>query len=153
MADERRPAGRIARDHERYGWTALFVSLGFGFTVEGLLGFKDVGYLLDPLRREFWQLAHFHGAALALVNLVYARSLLRAGGPPRAARGTRLASRALMTGSLLLPLGFFLGGLHHYEGDPGPGIFLVPPGALLVLGAVALEAVACWRGREPSGGA
>lgn len=129
-----RQAAAPSRLHERYGWTALLLFLAFGFLLEGLLGFKDVGYLMDPMRREFWQLAHFHGAALALVNLVYARS----GARP---------SRALVAGSLLLPLGFLLGGLQHYEGDPGPGIFLVPPGALLVLAAVAREAAAAWRWR------
>jgi hypothetical protein len=40
---------------------------------------------------------------------------------------------------LLMPLGFLLAGISHPEGDPGLGIWLVPPGALLMIfGIVAL---------------
>ena len=140
-------AGRAtyARRHLRYGWSALVVSLGFGVTLEALLGFKAVPYLLDPLREDLWRLAHFHGSMLALVNLVYAswadRDML---GPAT----RRMASRALLAGSVLLPLGFFLGGVAHFEGDPGVGIFLAPPGAILVLIAAVIQARAAWRGRD-----
>ncbi|MEM7232453.1 MAG: hypothetical protein AAF517_09780, partial [Planctomycetota bacterium] len=34
---------------------------------------------------------------------------------------------------LLLPGGFFLGGVFFYSGDPGLGILLVPIGAILML--------------------
>src|SRR5262245_18837062 len=108
MIDTRRTA--CARAHLRYGWSALAVWLGFGVTLEALLGFKSVPYLLDPMREELWRLAHFHGALLALVNLVYVTWADR----DTLAPGTRrLASRALLAGSVLLPAGFFLGGIGH----------------------------------------
>jgi hypothetical protein len=47
-----------------------------------------------------------------------------------------------MAASLLLPGGFFLGGLVYYAGDPGPGVLLVPVGAVLLLTAVFLMASA-----------
>ena len=43
-------------------------------------------------------------------------------------------------GAVLMPLGFFLGGILNSEGDPSLGILLVPPGALLLV--VALVRVA-----------
>jgi membrane protein DedA with SNARE-associated domain len=44
-----------------------------------------------------------------------------------------LASRALIWASVLIPIGFFLGGTVTYEADPGVGVFLVPFGALALL--------------------
>jgi hypothetical protein len=46
------------------------------------------------------------------------------------------AGKALRVGSALMPLGFALGVLGHGEADPGPGVWLVPIGALLSLYAV-----------------
>ncbi len=132
----------LPRRHRRFGWTTLFIWLSFGFTIEALLGFKASGLLLDSIRREFWKLAHFHGALLALINLVYVRW---ADDPRLAPAFRRWASSALLGGSLLLPLGFFLGGAVHYEGDPGLGIFLVPAGGLLILYGVGVHAAASWR--------
>lgn len=134
MAGKETASTGLERAHRRFGWTALFVALAFGTVVEGLHGFKTSGYLLEPIRREMWTLAHFHAAALALVNLVYVRWA--------ASRG---ASRALLWGSALLPLGFFLGGIAPYEGDPGIGIVVAPVGALLVLYAAGVHALAAWR--------
>jgi hypothetical protein len=132
----------LARAHQRFGWTVLFISLLFGTALEGLLGFKVEELLLNPVRREFWSLAHFHGAMLAILNLVYLpwadRASLDAGQRQR-------ASRALLLGSALLPLGFFLGGAMHTEGDPGIGIFLVPVGALFLLYAIGVQALAAWK--------
>jgi hypothetical protein len=45
-----------------------------------------------------------------------------------------------MAASLLIPGGFFLGGVVIYAGDPGLGIVLVPVGALLLFTAVFLTA-------------
>lgn len=134
----------LARRHGRFGWSWLLIGLLFGFTLEMLHGFKASDYLLDPIRREFWSLAHFHATTLALANLVYVRWAENDGLPPNR---RHLASWALIGGSLLMPLGFFLGGLVHFEGDPGFGIFLAPPGALLILLAVWLQTVAAWRAR------
>ena len=131
--------------HLRFGWSALVIALAFGATLEALLGFKAVPYLLDPLREELWRLAHFHASMLALVNLLYVSWADRETIAPHARRA---ASQALLAGSILLPLGFFLGGIHHYEGDPGIGIFLAPPGALLVLVTAVAQARAAFRTRR-----
>jgi hypothetical protein len=131
----------FSRDHSRFGWTSLFIWLAIGLTLEILLGFKVSAYILDPIRREFWKLSHFHGALLGFLNLIYIRwarneSLSKA--------QQKWASRSLMVGSLLMPLGFFLGGLIHFEGDPGVGIFLVPVGAMFILLTIGLQAFAAW---------
>ena len=47
--------------------------------------------------------------------------------------------------SILMPAGFFLGGLFIYSGDPGLGILLVPVGGALLLAAVFLVAKAALR--------
>ena len=131
----------LAHVHRRFGWTALLVWMSGGLVLEAFHGFKLGSYLLDPLRRELWTLAHFHGAMLSLVNLVY----VRWAEAPGLTTGQRLnASRALITGSVLLPLGFFLGGLYHFEGDPGVGIFLAPLGGMLLLFPVALQVRGAW---------
>lgn len=122
----------LGRAHERFGWTALSIALAFGVALEGLHGFKVEA--LDDLTREMWSLAHFHAVGLAVVNLVYA-----------ARASSRAASRALLAGSVLLPLGFMLGGIGHFESDPGAGIVLAPAGALLVVYAVGAQAIAAWR--------
>ena len=48
--------------------------------------------------------------------------------------------RALLGAALLLPGGFLLGGLFPYGGDPGLGIFLVPPAAVLLFVGVGTTA-------------
>jgi hypothetical protein len=52
----------------------------------------------------------------------------------------RLASRCLLGALVLMPAGFFLGGLFFYGGDPGIGVLLVPPGGLLLFLGVFLTA-------------
>jgi hypothetical protein len=49
-------------------------------------------------------------------------------------------SVALVAASVLLPGGFFAGGIAFYEGDPGVGVVIVPVGAVLLL--IALFTVA-----------
>lgn len=132
--------GRIARRHHLVGWWGLLLFLSLGIALEALHGFK-VGAYLDPahrLRRLMWTLAHAHGTLLALVNIAFAAGLLHLGH--WTSGRLKLASFLLIDGLLLLPLGFFLGGFGHGEGDPGIGILLVPIGALLLLLAVALIA-------------
>lgn len=46
-----------------------------------------------------------------------------------------------MAASVLLPGGFFLGGIFIHGGDPGLGIFLVPLGAGFLFLVVLLTAV------------
>jgi len=136
---------RLARRHRRFGWTALFAWMCGGLVLELFHGFKLGDYLLDPVRRELWTLAHFHGALLSVVNLVYVR-WAEAPGTSAVARGR--ASWALIAGSVLMPVGFLLGGLQHYEGDPGFGIFLAPLGALALLYPAAVQMRGAWRRRE-----
>ncbi len=50
------------------------------------------------------------------------------------------ASPSLIAGTMLVPGGFFAGGLFVQGGDPGLGAILIPPGALLVLLALVLIA-------------
>jgi hypothetical protein len=132
---------RLALLHRRFGWTALLLWMCGGLALELFHGLKLGGYLLDPLRRELWTLAHFHGALLAVVNLAYVRWAEAPGLPPAQRVG---ASRALIAGSVLLPLGFLLGGAWHYEGDPGLGILLAPIGGLVLLYAVVIQTRAAW---------
>jgi hypothetical protein len=123
---------KLRRRHLRFGWYALLGFLTLGAVLEGLCGFK-VGFYLDVTqesRRLMWRLAHAHGTLLALVNIVFALSLdaLR----DNEAAGLRVASACLLVGALLIPLGFFGGGVFAHDGDPGLLVLLVPLGALLL---------------------
>jgi hypothetical protein len=97
-------------------------------------GFK-IGWYVDAgndMRRLMFTLAHAHGTALALVNIV-------AGLTARNIGGLKLrpsVSFFLIWAGLLFPIGFFLGGIVSYGGDPGLGIWLVPVGAVLMFYAV-----------------
>ena len=131
---------RTARRHQRIGWWGLLLFLSLGIVLETLHGFK-IGWYLDPahqLRRLLWTLAHAHGTLLSLVHIAFAAGLLQFGYWSE--RRLKLASFFLIDALLLLPLGFFLGGIGHSEVDPSPGVLLVPVGALLLLVAVALIA-------------
>lgn len=109
---------KLAPRHGRFGWAWLLLWLLVGFTLEMLHGFKANAYLLDPIRREFWTLAHFHGVALALVNLIYVRW---AEGNQLPTGQRNLASWALMAGSVLMPLGFFSRWVGSLRGRPWSG--------------------------------
>ncbi len=56
--------------------------------------------------------------------------------PELAVRNPGRISASLIGASILLPGGFFLGGIAFYGGDPGLGILLVPVGAVLLIAAV-----------------
>lgn len=141
-ADDPAPSSdALVLAHSRFAVTLLFVALAFGIVLETLHGFKAVTYLMDPVRKEFWSLAHFHGIGLALVNLVFSSWAGRTGLGVR----NRSVSMSLMVGSVILPLGFFLAGIAHYGSDPGLGIFLAPVGAALILYAIGVIALALWK--------
>ena len=126
--------------HLRFGWLLMLVCLTFGILLESFHGFK-VGWYLDlsnSTRRLMFRLAHSHGTLLGLVNVAFALTLPHL--PEWDAGRRRLAGWCLMAASLLIPGGFFLGGLVVYGGDPGLGIFLVPVGAILLFTAVLLTA-------------
>ena len=122
----------------RTGWLLLAISLPFGVTLEALHAFKVQAYLASEMRREMWRLAHAHGTLLGILCLVFA-ALAQAHVPER----IRSPVAAMIRwGAVLMPLGFFLGGILNSEGDPSLGILLVPPGALLLLVALVRVALA-----------
>lgn len=126
----------------RYGWTAIAVFLLLGLFLESLHLFKAPLYMEVHIRRELWTLAHAHGTLLGVLNVVFALCA----GACIADEGKRgRASLTLRAGALLVPVGFFLGGIGNSEVDPSLAIVLVPAGALLVLHAVAVTAVGAWR--------
>src|SRR3954465_15573653 len=116
MADS--PASPLAAPdrHLRFGWWTLAVYLTLGVVLESLHGFK-AGWYLDvsnETRRLMFRLAHSHGTLLALVNIAAGLTLHSVKTFALSAR----ASTALIWGSVLLPLGFLLGGLSVHDGDP-----------------------------------
>jgi len=129
--------------HLRFGWWTLLFFLSAGLVLEALHGFKAGSYLdvSNSSRRLMWTLAHAHGTLLSLVNLAFAFTLKHLRDWPVGPRN--MAWRTLLAASLLMPGGFFLGGVVIYGGDPGPGIALVALGGLLLLVAVLLIARGC----------
>ena len=120
----------------RTGWLLLAIALPLGVTLEALHGFKVQAYLASETRREMWRLAHAHGTLLGILCLVFAAVADAHVPQPIRARVAAL----IRWGAVLMPLGFFLGGVLNSEGDPSLGILLVPVGALLLV--VALVRVA-----------
>jgi hypothetical protein len=119
----------------RFGWWSLLVFLSLGGALETLHGFK-IGWYVDvgnETRRLMFTLAHAHGTLLALINIA-------AGLTARKVDRFELrssASFALIWAAILLPAGFFLGGIVTYDGDPGLGVWLVPIGAVLLFYSIA----------------
>src|SRR5262245_60782581 len=115
-----------SRRHLRFGWWSLLVFATLGLVLETLHGFKVRAYLdvSNDARRLLWTLAHAHGTLLALIHVVFGLTIRS--GLGIAAANQRLVSKALMAASVLLPGGFFLGGVVFYSGDPGLGVLLVP---------------------------
>lgn len=132
----------LVQRHLRIGWWMLAVFVTLGLVLEGLHAFKAGSYLgvKQETRRLMWTLAHAHGTLLGILNLCFVQALLSfkhwAGGT------RRIASTAILWSALLLPAGFFLGGMDARGGDPGAGILLVPAGGVLLLVAVWLTAMA-----------
>lgn len=143
------PRPDYVRRHLRFGWWSLFVFLLLGATLETLQGFK-AGFYLDvsnETRRLMWTLAHAHGALLGIVNVAAGVTLRALPELPGDAR-IPLISATLRAATVLLPAGFFAGGVTFYSGDPGVGIALVPVGAACLAIAVFLLARAV---SNPSG--
>jgi hypothetical protein len=129
--------------HLQLGWWGLLIFLTLGVVLETLHGLK-VGFYLDPAsetQRLLWTLAHAHGALLSLISIAFAATCRLA--PRLSGRARDWASRCLFAACLLVPLGFFFGGLWIYPetGDPGRWILLTPVGALLLFTAVLLTAL------------
>jgi hypothetical protein len=133
---------RLVRTHLRFGWIGLLGWAMLGITLEGLHAFKSSAYLGvgREVRRLMWTLAHAHGIGFSLVHVALAATvglLLASAAESGAAHPQEsklvLGSRLLGWASLLIPGGFFLGGVVTYEGDPGIGVILVPVGAVLLM--------------------
>jgi len=108
----------------------VFATLGL--ILESLQGFKVAAYLdaANETRRTMWRLAHAHGTLLGVINILFGLTVRSSASPPAA---TPRISTALVAATLLLPSGFFLGGIIFYAGDPGLGVLLVPVGGVLLL--------------------
>lgn len=128
----------------RFGWSLLALFLLGGLTLEFLHLIKAPWYFDVRIRRELWTLAHAHGALLAVLNLLFACT---AGYCLPEERKRALAGRMLRWGALLVPAGFFLGGIGNRESDPSLFILATPIGALMVLHAVASMALGAVRAR------
>lgn len=129
----------LAYRHQRIGWWSLAIFASLGLALETLHGLK-VGLYLDvgnDTRRLLWTLAHAHGALVGVLHVLYGLTLLRT-------PSSVLTSRCLTLAGLLLPAGFFLGGMDIQGGDPGLGILLVPPGGLLLVTALVRIARAAY---------
>lgn len=151
--DSSAAAARI-RHHMRVGWHGLLVFGALGTLLEILHAWKNPAYLGvgNEVRRLMWTLAHAHGIGLSLLHIGFAATLFVVFGEvrPRLSR----ASWLLDVSTLLMPLGFFLGGAVSYHGDPGIGVVLVPVGAVAFLAAVfftAAELPATRQSPPPSG--
>jgi len=130
----------LAKSHLRLGWWTLLIFLTLGLGLEALHGFKVGAYLKvsNETRRLMWTLAHAHGTLLALINITFALTVRLL--PEWAAKNRGLASVCLRGATLLMPVGFLLGGTFVYSGDPGLGIILVPVGGLMLFVSVFLTA-------------
>ena len=128
----------LVRRHLAWGWWSLAVFTTFGLVLEAAHGLK-LGWYLDvsnATRRLSFTLGHAHGTLLGFVNLAFALTVPRT---KMSAVSASRASWALRAATVLMPLGFILGGMAFYAGDPGFGIVLVPPAAaLLVVGLVLI---------------
>jgi hypothetical protein len=138
-----------ARRHLRFGWWSLLLFATLGLVLESLQAFKVRAYLdvSNDTRRLMWTLAHAHGTLLAAINILFGLTL-RVTAPAAMPR-VRLMSAALIAAGILLPLGFFLGGVVFYSGDPGLGVLLVPIGGVLLLVAIFSIARATDQARRP----
>lgn len=119
-----------------------------GLVLESLHGFKVRAYLdvSNDTRRLMWTLAHAHGTLLAVLNIVF--GLWVRVVPDTSPERQRLVSRALLAASIIMPAGFFLGGVAFFDGDPGVGVLLLPIGALLLLLALFQAARAASGGED-----
>jgi hypothetical protein len=131
-----------SRRHLRLGWSILLVYAALGLVLESLQGFKVAAYLdvSNDTRRTMWRLAHTHGTLLGAINVLFALTLRSS---PATVAGAARISMALIAATVLLPVGFFLGGVVFYAGDPGLGVLLVPLGGVLLLLALFWIASRC----------
>jgi hypothetical protein len=110
------------------GLIGLGVWMSFGLLLEGLIAFRIPYYLSDAVTREMFRLAHAHGTLLSLI-LVTVGLTVKAGYVSPAA----IVTWMLRTGSILMPVGFLLGGIGNTANDPSPLVFLAPMGGIMII--------------------
>ena len=135
-----------AKRHLGWGWLFLLVFLSEGLVLEALHAFK-AGFYLDvhnEVRRLLWTLSHAHGTLLAVINICFSFTL-KSLDQQNSTKWLQVASPSLLGATVLLPGGFFLGGLFIYSGDPGFGALLIPVGAALLILSVGLTVRAIFR--------
>jgi hypothetical protein len=136
---------RVARSLLTQAWPSLAFWIAFGLLVEGFIGWRTPSIMDDSLRREMFRLAHAHGTLLNLLLIAAAicarLDLLRVGA---------LALFALRFSVIILPLGFLLGGIWHFQSEPGLGVWLVPAGAVLLLWFAVVASLGGRKSQPPS---
>jgi len=107
-----------------------------GILLETMHGLKIRMYLdvSNETRRLMWTLAHAHGGLLGLIHIIFGLCLRIV--PEIGSGHLRMISASLIMASVLLPGGFFLGGIVVYGGDPSLGILAVPIGGALLVVAI-----------------
>lgn len=133
----------------RCGWTAVLVFFLLGLVLELLHLIKAPFYVDVRLRRELWTLAHAHGTLFGLMMVVFGATAERA---IASAAARKRAAQAMCLGTVLMPMGFFFGGIGNAEGDPSLAIVLVPIGGLLILRGLLPLVLGAWQRRRPEGG-
>lgn len=135
----------LASRHMRFGWLLIFAYVLLGLSLEVMHGFKAAFYLdvANEARRLVWTLAHTHGTLIGVLNLLFAYGVERLSLSDSL---FKTASRCFIAAGVLMPLGFFLGGIVVYGGDPGLPILLAPAGGAILVVAVAITALGAVRG-------
>src|SRR5580693_7187361 len=123
--------------HLRIGYWSLALFVTLGLALEAMHAFKVASYLdvENETRRLMWRLAHAHGTLLGLLHIAYGLTIRAV---PTAAHP--LASAGLTAALLLIPGGFFAGGMFIHGGDPSVAVVAVPVGFVAL--AFALVTVA-----------
>lgn len=126
------PLNALACKHLRFAWASLLVFVTLGLTLEIFHALK-LGFYLNvgnETRRLMWTLAHAHGIGLSLLNMGFGATIPRLWRT--LPRTLLIASKCIIFGTVFLPLGFFLGGIVTYGGDPGLGALFVPIAAVVL---------------------
>ena len=117
----------------------------FGLVLETMHGFKLSWYVSvdNETRRFLWVLAHAHGALISIINVMFAMMLMHGVVQDE---DCKWISLFLLAALVLMPVGFFSGGLIIYQGDPGLGIVLALLGALNLIAGTGMLFVRLYRG-------
>jgi hypothetical protein len=112
----------------RQSFIGIAAWMSFGLLLEGFIGFRVSGYMSVSIRRELFQLAHTHGTLLSLLLLISALTISKGLVYPN-----KFAVLSLRIGTILMPLGFLLGGIQPNKEEPNALVFLAPIGGILVI--------------------